>query len=228
MRGTTAGSGGRCCPRSGAAPLLRRGEGAYWSCNPRRLRRCACRRESRSDEMSIGVPKLLDLRAAKGEVSALLLNEESGGDVRLPVLVQPRRARCLHGFRNTPITALLLRRAVTRAVVRRPRSRSALRARPRPPGVLLLRRFGRLSGRHAALLEHALEASGREDDERTRALGLNLEGVRYAPRLPDPGGAGQRSPDPVVRNYTLAAASHSSKLGPASFAPGLGSAAPSA
>ena len=32
----------------------------------------------------------------------------------------------------------------------------------------------------------------------------------------------------VVRNYTLAAASHSSKLGPASFAPGLGSAAPSA
>jgi hypothetical protein len=26
-----------------------------------------------------------------------------------------------------------------------------------------------------------------EDDERTRALGLNLEGVRYAPRLPDPG-----------------------------------------
>lgn len=53
--------------------------------------------------------------------------------------------------------------------------------------VLLLRRVGRLSGRHAALLEHALEASGREDDERTRALGLNLEGVRYAPRLPDPG-----------------------------------------
>jgi hypothetical protein len=33
---------------------------------------------------------------------------------------------------------------------------------------------------------------------------------------------------PVVRNYALAAASHSSKLGPASFAPGLGSTAPSA
>jgi hypothetical protein len=41
-------------------------------------------------------------------------------------------------------------------------------------------------------------------------------------------GDGQRSPDPVVRDYTLAARSHSSKLGPASFAPGLGSAAPSA
>jgi hypothetical protein len=32
----------------------------------------------------------------------------------------------------------------------------------------------------------------------------------------------------VVRNYTEAALSHSSKLGPASFAPGFGSAAPSA
>ena len=41
-------------------------------------------------------------------------------------------------------------------------------------------------------------------------------------------GAGRRSPDPVVWDYTLAAGSHSSKLGPASFAPGLGSAAPSA
>jgi hypothetical protein len=48
-------------------------------------------------------------------------------------------------------------------------------------------------------------------------------GTRSAER-----GAGQRSPDPVVRNYTLAAFNHSSKLGPASFAPGLGSAAPSA
>ena len=32
----------------------------------------------------------------------------------------------------------------------------------------------------------------------------------------------------LVRNYAYAAASHSSKLGPASFAPGLGNAAPSA
>ncbi len=32
---------------------------------------------------------------------------------------------------------------------------------------------------------------------------------------------------PLVSNYTLAPASHSSKLGPASVAPGLGSAAPS-
>ena len=47
------------------------------------------------------------------------------------------------------------------------------------------------------------------------------------PLVPD-SEAGQRAPDPAVRNYTLAAASHSSKLGPASFAPGLGSAAPSA
>jgi hypothetical protein len=42
------------------------------------------------------------------------------------------------------------------------------------------------------------------------------------------GGAGERSPDLALRNYTLTAASHCSKLGPASFAPGLGSAAPSA
>jgi hypothetical protein len=35
-----------------------------------------------------------------------------------------------------------------------------------------------------------------------------------------------RPPDPVVRSYALAAASHSWKVGPASFAPGLGSAPP--
>jgi hypothetical protein len=45
--------------------------------------------------------------------------------------------------------------------------------------------------------------------------------------VPD-GGASRRSPDSVVRNYTGAAASHSSKLGPASLAPGFGSASPSA
>ena len=36
-------------------------------------------------------------------------------------------------------------------------------------------------------LEHALEASRREDDERTGALGVNLEGERYAAGLSDPG-----------------------------------------
>ena len=184
--------------------------------------------------------------------------------------------------------------------------------RPRPASRTPADGSGRLSGGHAALLEHALETSGREDRERTRALGLNPERVRDAPRLPDlgagagdglvvchamvdlplhpaavpaigvlpkadirrcaphafrsvprrpdqagspatrlsmsmtsvvgisqaPTAAGTRSrrtgepargsPDPVLRNYTWAAASHSSKLGPASLAPGLGSAAPSA
>jgi hypothetical protein len=52
---------------------------------------------------------------------------------------------------------------------------------------LLLGRFDSLSGRHAAVLEHALEASGREDAERPRAFGLHFEGLRHAPRLPDPG-----------------------------------------
>jgi hypothetical protein len=54
--------------------------------------------------------------------------------------------------------------------------------------VLLLpgRSIGR-SGGHPALLEHSLDASGREDDERTRVLGLDLERLRDAPRLPDPG-----------------------------------------
>ena len=61
------------------------------------------------------------------------------------------------------------------------------RTRPRPASRTPAEGFGRLPGRHAALLEHALETSGREDGERTRALGLNPEGVHDAPRLPDLG-----------------------------------------
>jgi len=57
--------------------------------------------------------------------------------------------------------------------------------------VLLLGWLGRVSGRHAALLEHPLEAPGRDDDERTGALGLHLERVWHSPGPPDQG-AGAR------------------------------------
>jgi hypothetical protein len=53
--------------------------------------------------------------------------------------------------------------------------------------VLLLGSLGRVCGRHTALLEHALESRGRDDDQRTGAVGLHLEGVRHPARPPDPG-----------------------------------------
>lgn len=64
-------------------------------------------------------------------------------------------------------------------------------------------------------------------DIMTSVEGISQASTAAGTRSSRTGGVGQRSPDAVVRNYTLGAASHSSKLGPASVAPGLGSAAPS-
>jgi hypothetical protein len=57
--------------------------------------------------------------------------------------------------------------------------------------VLLLRWLDQICGRDAAFLEHALKAAGRDDNQRTRALRLDLKRVRHASLPPNPGaGAG--------------------------------------
>ena len=99
-------------------------------------------------------------------------------------------------------------------------------SRPADRRVPACRASGR-PGRGGAALRHTADHQAHEHHRlQPRSRRPRLRGAPVI--VPEATEASPASPDPVVRNYTLTAASHSSKLGPASFAPGLGSTAPSA